>query len=73
LQWAGKAEGTSFEVPTTSIHIHESIKPHRIIRSVQAFGENFENPYGQGDFFESDAERAKKRNDSIEFYQHKDK
>ena len=25
LQWAGKAEGTSFEVPTSSIHIHESI------------------------------------------------
>ena len=27
LQWAGKQEGTSFEVPTSSIHIHESIKP----------------------------------------------
>jgi len=73
LQWAGKKEGTSFEVPTTSIHIHESIKPHKIIRSVQAFGEDFGNPYGQGDLFESDAERAKRRNDSIEFYQHKDK
>ena len=73
LQWAGKKEGTSFEVPTTSIHIHESIKPHKIIRSVQAYGEDFENPYGQGDLFESDAERAKRRNDSIEFYQHKDK
>ena len=30
LQWAGKAEGTSFEVPTSSIHIHESIKPHSL-------------------------------------------
>ena len=73
LQWAGKKEGTSFEVPTTSIHIHESIKPHKIIRSVQSFGEDFGNPYGQGYLFESDAERAKRRNDSIEFYQHKDK
>lgn len=34
LQWAGKAEGTSFEVPTSSIHIHESIKPHSIISHV---------------------------------------
>lgn len=24
LQWAGKAEGMSFDVPTSSIHIHES-------------------------------------------------
>ena len=34
LQWAGKAEGMSFEVPTSSIHIHESIKPHSIIARV---------------------------------------
>ena len=34
LQWAGKQEGTSFEVPTSSIHIHESIKPHKILRKV---------------------------------------
>lgn len=34
LQWAGKAEGTSFDVPTSSIHIHESIKPHNIIAHV---------------------------------------
>ncbi len=26
LQWAGKEEGLSFHVPTSSIHIHESIK-----------------------------------------------
>ncbi|MCR5758449.1 MAG: site-specific DNA-methyltransferase [Selenomonas sp.] len=34
LQWAGKQEGSSFEVPTSSIHIHESIKPHKILRKV---------------------------------------
>ena len=34
LQWAGKAEGMSFDVPTSSIHIHESIKPHSIIARV---------------------------------------
>lgn len=36
LQWVGKAEHTSFEVPTSSIHIHESIKPHKILHAVQA-------------------------------------
>ena len=34
LQWAGKAEGMSFDVPTSSIHIHESIKPHSIVARV---------------------------------------
>ena len=71
LQWAGKKEGTSFTVPTSSIHIHESIKPHKIIRSVQ--NETIETEGLQGDLFESDAERAKRRNDAIEFYRHKDK
>lgn len=32
LQWAGKAEGMSFDVPTSSIHIHESIKPHKMFQ-----------------------------------------
>jgi hypothetical protein len=71
LQWAGKAEGTSFEVPTSSIHIHEVIKPHKIIRAVQTLGDDYVDP--QGSLFESDVERAKRCNDAIEFYQHKDK
>ena len=71
LQWAGKAEGTSFTVPTTSIHIHESIKPHKIIRSVQTMGDDYQDE--QGWLFESDVERAQRRNNEIEFYQHKNK
>ena len=35
LVWAGKAEHTSFEVPTVSLHIHERIAPEAIIRSVK--------------------------------------
>jgi len=35
LQWAGKAEHTSFEVPTVSLHVHERIDPRRIIAEVQ--------------------------------------
>ncbi|MEK6767253.1 MAG: hypothetical protein AABY49_13650, partial [Planctomycetota bacterium] len=27
LQWTGKAEHTSFEVPTVSLHVHERIDP----------------------------------------------
>ena len=33
LQWAGKAEHTSFEVPTVSLHVHERSDP-RSRRSV---------------------------------------
>ena len=35
LMWTGKAENTSFEVPTVSLHIHERISPEAIIRSVK--------------------------------------
>ncbi|MFH1067008.1 MAG: site-specific DNA-methyltransferase [bacterium] len=33
LSWAGKAEGTSFEVQNVSLHIHERIDPKRIVKS----------------------------------------
>src|SRR6187402_481367 len=35
LQWAGKTEHTSFDVPTVSLHVHERIDPRRIIESVK--------------------------------------
>ena len=35
LSWAGKAEHTSFEVPTVSLHVHERIDPRTIIEAVQ--------------------------------------
>lgn len=35
LVWKGKAEHTSFEVPTVSLHIHERIVPEAIIRSIK--------------------------------------
>ncbi|MCL1928988.1 MAG: site-specific DNA-methyltransferase [Treponema sp.] len=71
LQWSGKKEGASFTVPTSSIHIHESIKPHKIIRSVQTLGEDYKDD--QGWLFESDADIAAKLSNKFEFYQHKDK
>jgi adenine-specific DNA-methyltransferase len=35
LVWTGKAENTSFEVPTVSLHIYERIAPEAIIRSIR--------------------------------------
>jgi len=35
LQWAGKAERTSFEVPTVSLHVHERIESRTIIEAVR--------------------------------------
>jgi adenine-specific DNA-methyltransferase len=63
--------GNILHHPLILIHIHESIKPHKIIRSVQTMGDDYHDE--QGWLFESDTERAKRRNDAIEFYQHKDK
>lgn len=74
LQWAGKAEGMSFEVPTSSIHIHESIKPLNIIaRVTKEYSNALEGQMeGQMSMFEAEtpAERMRRRRESIEFYQH---
>ena len=74
LQWAGKAEGMSFEVPTSSIHIHESIKPLNIIaRVTREYSDAEEGQLkGQLGFFEAEtpAERMRRCRESIEFYQH---
>lgn len=74
LQWAGKAEGTSFDVPTSSIHIHESIKPLNIIaRVTKEYSKAEEGQLeGQTSMFEAEtpAERMRRRRESIEFYQH---
>lgn len=35
LQWAGKGEGTAFEVDTVSLHVHERIDPLTIIEAVR--------------------------------------
>ena len=35
LSWAGKAEHTSFEVPTVSLHVHERIDPRTVVEAVR--------------------------------------
>lgn len=65
LQWAGKAEHTSFEVPTVSLHVHERIDPRRIVESVK----NDEEKSPQMSLFE---EKKKPLREAIEFYKHRE-
>ena len=67
LQWAGKAEHTSFEVPTVSLHVHERIDPRTIIEAVRK--RNGKKSV-QLSLFESPEENPPLR-EAIEFYKHK--
>jgi len=67
LNWAGKAERTSFEVPTASLHVHERIDPKTIIEAVRARNGNGGN--GQMPLFESPEANPPLR-DAVEFYKH---
>lgn len=68
LVWAGKAEHTSFDVPTRSLHVHERIDPRTIIEAVRK--RNKEPQVTQASLFESPEENPPIR-DAIEFYKHK--
>lgn len=65
LNWAGKAEHTSFEVPVVSLHVHERIDPRTIIEAVRKRnGEAIR----QVSLFEQEEKPLRQ---AIEFYQHK--
>jgi very-short-patch-repair endonuclease/DNA modification methylase len=65
LQWAGKAERTSFEVPTVSLHAHERIDSKTIIESVKKEVEN-----EQPSLF---ATEKKPLRQAVEFYKHENR
>jgi adenine-specific DNA-methyltransferase len=65
LQWTGKAERTSFEVPTVSLHVHERIDPKTIIEAVKKDKEEDD----QMSLFEQE---KKPLREAIEFYKHKE-
>jgi len=65
LVWAGKAEHTSFEVPTVSLHVHERIDPRTIIEAVRK-----KNGGGPQQMTLFDTERAEPLRHAVEFYQH---
>ncbi len=67
LVWAGKAEHTSFEIPTVSLHVHERIDPRSIIEAVRKKnGSNYE----QLSLFSSKEENPPLR-EAIDFYKHR--
>jgi adenine-specific DNA-methyltransferase len=65
LQWAGKTEHTSFEVPTVSLHVHERIDPKTIIKSVK---KDQDDEQGQISLFSE----KKPLREAIDFYKHKE-
>ena len=66
LSWAGKAEHTSFEVPTVSLHVHERIDPRTIVEAVRK--RNGAQP--QMSLFAAPEENPPLRQ-AIEFYRHR--
>jgi len=76
LQWAGKAERTSFEVDTVSLHVHERIDPMSILSAVRKGGpgEKSAKPADeakmrQASLFEAPFENLPLR-DAVDFYRH---
>jgi len=65
LVWAGKAEHTSFAVPTVSLHVHERIDPRTIIEAARKRNGNG----AQLSLFETVRESSLRQ--EIEFYKHK--
>ena len=66
LSWAGKAEHTSFEVPTVSLHVHERVDPRTIVEAVRKRN----GSTAQASLFEAAEENPPIRQ-AIEFYRHR--
>lgn len=64
LQWAGKTEHTSFDVPTVSLHVHERIDSKTIIEAVK----KAKDDGGQQSLFDD----AKPLREALDFYKHKE-
>ncbi len=71
LNWTGKAERTSFEVDTVSLHVHERIDPASILNAVRKRlkGERPSKPPSQLGLFSAPFENLPLR-DAIDFYKH---
>ncbi len=74
LNWAGKAERSSFEVDTVSLHVHERIDPASILSAVRKLmkkeskGKGAEKAFQPG-LFDAPFENLPLR-DAIDFYRH---
>lgn len=74
LNWAGKAEKTSFDVDTVSLHVHERIDPASILSAVrkgikQEKSSKAQVPSAQLGLFNAPFENLPLR-DAIDFYKH---
>ena len=65
LQWAGKAEHTSFEVDTVSLHIHERVSTEAMMRAIRReevqrtlFADPQLSPAQELDFYQHDTDWA---------------
>ncbi len=67
LQWTGKAEKTSFEVDTVSLHVHEKIDPATILKGIKS--QLAEETPVQGDLF-AQAFRPTPLREAMDFYGH---
>jgi adenine-specific DNA-methyltransferase len=65
LQWAGKADHISFEIPTVSLHVHERIDPRTIVEAVRKH--NGDTGAKQGWLFDKTQENPPLR-EAIQFY-----
>lgn len=72
LDWAGKAEKTTFDVDTVSLHVHERIDPASILSAVRKELKKEKSkaaPSGQLGLFNAPFENLPLR-DAIDFYKH---
>lgn len=69
LNWAGKAEHASFEVPTVSLHVHERIDAKTVIEGIRKTAVKTTES-SQMSLFESPVENPPIQ-EAIEFYKHK--
>lgn len=71
LNWTGKAERTSFEVDTVSLHVHERIDPASILAVVRKRLKEEKGEHGgTGDMFRAWFEEPLPYREAIEFYRH---
>ncbi len=66
LEWTGKAERTSFDVPTVSLHVHERLDPATLLEAARRPDAPFQT---QGDLFENPFTERPLR-EEIDFYKH---
>ncbi|MFC3118823.1 DNA methyltransferase [Jhaorihella thermophila] len=71
LNWTGKAERTSFEVDTVSLHVHERIDPATILANAakRLKGKDAAEQWRQPDLFAAPFENLPLRQ-ALDFYQH---